>query len=101
MKSLFSSICDFDMPIPWSWVIKRSHEGSTFSAVKPFSESKPICAICLKAEGADIRDLLKKPFFFFFSFGSFSLLVGDRLMLGIDGSPMPELRLCLDVLAEI
>lgn len=99
MKSLFSSICDFDIPIPWSCVSKRSHEGSTFSAVKPFSESNPMCAICLKAEGAEMRDLLKKPFFFFFSFGSLSLLLGDRLMLGMEGKPMPELRLARDVFA--
>lgn len=93
MKSLFSSICDLDMPIPWSWESKRSHDGSTFSAVKPFSESKPMCAMCLKAEGAEMRDLLKNPFFFFFSFGSLSLLLGERLIVGIEGRPMPELRL--------
>lgn len=57
-----------------------------------------MCAMCLNEEGAEMRALLKNPFFFFFSLCSLSLLVGDMLMLGIDGKPIPELRL-LRVLA--
>lgn len=52
-----------------------------------------MCAMCLNEEGAEMRALLKNPFFFFFSLCSLSLLVGDILILGIDGKPIPELRL--------
>lgn len=35
-----------------------------FSLVKPFSASKPMCATCLKEDGAPIADLSTAPFFF-------------------------------------
>lgn len=44
------------------------HVGSTFSELKPCSAEKPMCATCLKPEGAPIIDLSifppEAPFFF-------------------------------------
>lgn len=63
IKSLFSSIWVREMPIPCSCDSKRSQLGSTFSDVKPFSLSKPMCATRLNSVGPEIRALLIGPFF--------------------------------------
>lgn len=65
-----------EIPIPCSWLSKRSQLGSTFSEVKPLSLSKPICATRLKSVGPEIRDLLIGPFFLFF--------FGELVRLGVE-----------------
>lgn len=66
IKSWFFSICFLDTPIPCSCPSRRDQVGSTFSEVKPLSESKPMWATLRKADGAEIIILLIPRFFFFF-----------------------------------
>lgn len=71
IKSLLFSICFCEMPIPCSCARSLPHDGSTFSLVNPFSESKPMWATCEKADGAEMSDLSIGPPFldFFLPFG--------------------------------
>lgn len=53
------------IPSEVSCSINLVHSGSTFSATKPFSESKPMWETCLKEEGVEMLNLSMKPRFFF------------------------------------
>ena len=65
-------ICDWLMPMLLSCSSRRCQDGSTFSELKPFCESKPMCATCLNAVGAPIIDL---------SMPLFRFLLDDDLLL--------------------